>query len=215
MRFLMLVLISTFFSGLAFAMDGRTTLGVYYGYGTLNPTGVNNYITAEGGTPPENTLSSFGFYGATITHMITPRVKLMGEYTQESASNPVNNNIGANSGVQLNMNAFFAGLGYYLVDHGNIKFSIGAEVGYPTWAHATVIQGSYGQYDSTFAPIFKGMATVDFMLGYRFSIFVSGGCEYCMLNALSNGPTTLAVNGSNVNFDMSGARAQAGLGFTF
>jgi hypothetical protein len=198
-------------------MDGgRTNVGVYYGYGLLSPSGVNNFITAQGGSPAENTLSNFMYFGATIGHMITPRIELIGEYTQESASNPVNNSIGTSSGVQLNMNAFFAGLNYYLVDHGNIKFSVGAEAGYPTTAHATVIQGSYSYYDSTFAPIFKTMATVDFMLGSRFSIFVSGGYEYCMLNALSNGANILQQsNGSNVNFDMSGMRVQAGLSFLF
>ncbi len=221
MRFLTVLLITTLFSGLAFARGGeggmeRTRLGLFYGYGSLAPTDVNNYINAVGGSPKDNSLTSFFYYGGEIGYMVTPRLELTGEYNQQSANNPVNNSFGLNSGVQLSLNAFFAGLNYYLVDHGPIRFRVGGQVGYPTYAHATIIQGSYSQYDSTFAPIYQGLADVDFMLGHRFSIFAEGGYQYALLNALSNGanlknPST----GNNVNFDMSGWRWQAGLNFYF
>ncbi len=221
MRFLIVVLIAISFSSLALARgEGgmeRTRVGGFYGYGTLSPTDVNNYINAQSGSPKENTLSSFFYYGGELGYMVTPKIELVGSYYQESASNPVNNSVGTNSGVQLYMNAFFGGLNYILINHGQIKFSLGAQVGYPTYAHATVIQGSYSQYDATFAPIYQGMAKVDFMIGNRFSVFVEGGYQYCLLNALTNGTTPLQnpSTNSNVNFDMSGARGQAGVAFFF
>jgi hypothetical protein len=223
MRFLTVLLITTLFSGLAFAASGggegmmseRARINAFGGYGLLNPTGVNNFIGAVGGSPAENKLSNFFYYGGQIAYMVTHRVAVVGEYVQESASNPVNNSIGNNSGVQLSMNAFYAGLDYYLVDHGNIRVYVEGLVGYPNRAHATVVEGAYTQLDSTFSPIAKGMATFDFKLGHRFSVFASAGYEYNMLSALTNGGATLTANGSNVVFDMSGVRAQAGLNIYF
>lgn len=223
MRFLTVLLISTLFSSFAFAMSSgggrmeRTRVGVFYGYGFMNPNDINNLETAAGGSPALSKLSSFFYYGAQLGYMVTPRVELFGEYNQEYAKNPTNTTLGTNAGVEEALNDFYVGLRYHLVDKGAIQFGLGGAVGYPTYAHASIIANGRKEYDATFSPIGKAMATFNFRISNRFSIFAEGGYEYCLLTGgLSNGAKlTNPSTGGNVNFDMSGIRAQAGVDFMF
>jgi hypothetical protein len=154
--------------------------------------------------------------------MLTHRWEFVAQYGSEYASNPVNETAPAvvnNAGVQLTMNAAWAGLGYWFFEHDGLHIGLEGLAGYPTYAHATVISGPYTQFDAQFSPMAQALAEAEIVLGRHFSINVEGGYQYALLGALSQGGGTTGnlkqANGNNVNLDMSGWKIRAGLGFHF
>jgi hypothetical protein len=199
----------------------RYRLGGFYGYGSFVGGDVNNYINGTSTTPRWGNLTNATSYGAEFGYMLNQRFELQVNYEQQSASNPVTTTIpvSTNAGMQLSMNSFWAGLNVWLVEHGPFHFAVGALAGYPTYAHATLVNGSYSQYDAGFVPMGQANATVAIMLSKFFSIDIEGGYQYALLGPISQGGGTTSNlkqnNGANVNMDFSGWRGKAGVAFHF
>jgi hypothetical protein len=227
MRFLLLLLATLFISTLSFAKQmeggeggmGRMSLAGYYGYTSVVAGDVNNLINGVSGISPKlNNLTSGWFYGGEFGYMINPRWQVIVDYQQEWARNPVNTNVGNNSGVELLLNSAWGGLNYWFHDRGPIRLAIGAEAGYPTYAHASVITNTRSEYDASFNPMFQGLATGEFRIVKHFAFVIKGGYQYALLGPLTQGSTAQNLhqaNGSNVNLDMSGWRGQAGIVIDF
>ncbi len=218
MRRLVLLMVLTLLPAMSFAMGDSGNMHNnwkaqgYYGLGVVSPSDLNGIQQTFSGTP--SAISASTNYGGGISRMFGHHWELMARFMSLNAKNLAPNG----NGFEVNQNAVYGLLNYYLVSHGPLRIYVGGTVGQPTWTQAIAHLGGVNSgYSAANTLGYGGQAGLDIMLGVHVSLFFEAGYMAQKTGNLTNTAGTVLLNtaGQNAVVDMSGFRGLGGLNILF